>query len=127
MPPNDAVKQTPTTTSASYEVLFSYTASNATLTEGARKNSNLVFNPSTGNLETTQLNGVTIGNSPKFTDTNYYHTTGSWSGLTYTATANGGAGALAFTIPTGTTATTVAKGDHTHAYNTLTGSGTTAN
>ena len=50
------------------------------------------------------------------TDTNYYHTTGSWSGLTYTATANGGAGALAFTIPTGTTATTVAVGNHTHSY-----------
>ena len=49
-----------------------------------------------------------------FTDTNYYHTTGSWSGLTYTATANGGAGALAFTIPTGTSATTVAVGNHNH-------------
>lgn len=47
-------------------------------------------------------------------DANSYHTTGSWNGLTYTATANGGAGALAFTIPTGTTSTTVAKGDHTH-------------
>ena len=51
-----------------------------------------------------------------FKDTNYYHTTGSWSGLTYTATANGGAGALAFTIPTGTSATTVAIGNHTHNY-----------
>lgn len=37
---------------------------------------------------------------------NYYHTTGSWGGtnnLTYTATANGGAGALAFTLPTAST------------------------
>lgn len=34
---------------------------------------------------------------------NYYHTSGSWSGLTYTATANGGAGTLAFTIPSGST------------------------
>jgi hypothetical protein len=49
-------------------------------------------------------------------NTNYYHTTGSWSGLTYTAKAEGGAGALAFTIPTGTTATTVAVGNHTHSY-----------
>lgn len=49
-------------------------------------------------------------------NTNYYHTTGSWSGLTYTATANGGAGALAFTIPTGTTSSTVAAGNHTHNY-----------
>jgi hypothetical protein len=51
-----------------------------------------------------------------FTDTNYYHSTGSWSGLTYTATANGGAPALAFTIPTGTSSTTVAVGNHTHNY-----------
>jgi len=60
------------------------------------------------------------------TPANYYHTTGSWNGLTYTATANGGAGALAFTIPTGTTSTTVARGDHTHT-NMVTGSGLTAN
>ena len=59
------------------------------------------------------------------TPANYYHTTGSWNGLTYTATANGGAGALAFTIPTGTTSTTVARGDHTHT-NMVTGSGLTA-
>lgn len=57
----------------------------------------------------------------KFTDTNYYHTTGSWNGLTYTATANGGAGALALTLPTGTTSTTVARGDHTHNYLPLSG------
>ena len=56
----------------------------------------------------------TVPSDAKFTDTNYYHTTGSWSGLTYTATANGGAGALAFTIPTGTSATTVAVGNHNH-------------
>ena len=57
----------------------------------------------------------------KFTDTNYYHTTGSWNGLTYTATANGGAGALALTLPTGTTSTTVALGNHTHNYLPLSG------
>lgn len=45
---------------------------------------------------------------------NSYHTTGSWSGLTYTATDVGGADPLAFTIPTGDTSTTVARGDHTH-------------
>lgn len=32
---------------------------------------------------------------------NYYHTSGSWNGLKYTATANGGAGELSFTVPTG--------------------------
>lgn len=55
-----------------------------------------------------------LGYTPPTTDTNYYHTSGSWDGFTYTATPNGGAGALAFTIPTGSSATTVAVGNHTH-------------
>ena len=65
------VTQTATNTNADYEVLFSETADNTTRNESARKYSNLKFNPSTGNLQTTQLNGVTIGSSPKFTDTTY--------------------------------------------------------
>ena len=65
------VTQTVTTTNATYEVLFSVSTGNSTKTEGARKNNNLTFNPSTGNLTVTQLNGVTVGNSPKFTDTTY--------------------------------------------------------
>lgn len=48
------------------------------------------------------------------TDTNYYHKTGTWSGLTYTAAKVGSPDDLAFTIPTGTTATTVALGNHNH-------------
>lgn len=60
--------------------------------------------------------GKSVPSNAVFTDTNYYHTTGSWNGLTYTATANGGAGALAFTIPTGTSSTQVAIGNHTHSY-----------
>ena len=48
------VTQTVTTTSANYEVLFSATADNTTRTEAARKNNNLLFNPSTGNLQATQ-------------------------------------------------------------------------
>ena len=75
------VVQTATTTSANYEVLFSGTADNTTRTEGARKNSNLLFNPSTGNLQATQLNGVNIGSSPKFTDTTYSDATTSTAGL----------------------------------------------
>lgn len=71
---DENVKQTATTTSSDYEVLFSGTADNTTRTEGARKNSNLKFNPSTGNLQATQLNGVTIGSSPKFTDNNTTYT-----------------------------------------------------
>lgn len=57
-----SVTQTATTTSADYEVLFSSTADNTTRTEGARKNSNLKFNPSTGNLTVTKING----NTPTF-------------------------------------------------------------
>jgi hypothetical protein len=74
---NTKVTQTATTTSADYEVLFSETADNTTRTEGARKNTNLKFNPSTGNLQATQLNGVTIGSSPKFTDNDTKNTAGS--------------------------------------------------
>lgn len=48
------------------------------------------------------------------TNTNYYHQTGSWNGLTYTASAQGGAPELKLTIPTGTSSTTVAIGNHTH-------------
>lgn len=64
-------------------------------------------------LTITPGTGSAITYTPTFTDK--YHTSGSWSGLTYTATANGGAEALEFTIPTGTTSTTVAAGDHTHS------------
>jgi len=80
--------------------------------------------------------GVYVPWTDTDTNTNYYHTTGTWNGLTYTATPNGGAGELKFTIPTGSTATTVAAGNHTHSgyltshqsiYNlTIQGNGTTA-
>lgn len=97
---NNAVTQTTTSTSANYEVLFSATADNTTRTEGARKNNNLLFNPSTGNLQTTQLNGVAIGTSPKFTDTdtkvtavsNHYTPTEDASAI-LSADASGGSAA----------------------------------
>lgn len=54
--------------------------------------------------------------------TSGYHKTGSWSGLTYTALAVNGAEELKFTLPTGTSGTTVALGNHTHSqYLPLTG------
>lgn len=64
------VTQTNTTTNADYRVLFSENANDTTETKTARKSTNLKYNPSTGNLQTTQLNGVAVGSSPKFTDTN---------------------------------------------------------
>lgn len=85
---NNAVTQTATTTNANYEVLFSVTADNTTRTEGARKNSNLLFNPSTGNLQVTQLNGVAVGSSPKFTDTNTW-VANSASAAGYVASGSG--------------------------------------
>lgn len=75
-----------------------------------------VFKDATGKL--IKDSGFTIAASvpanAKFTDTNGYHTSGSWSGLTYTATSKGGAEELKFTLPTGTTSTSVAAGNHTH-------------
>jgi hypothetical protein len=74
---NTKVTQTATTTSANYEVLFSTTADNTTRTEGAGKNSNLTFNPSTGTLATTAVTVTTptIGtNSTKVPSTAWVRT-----------------------------------------------------
>lgn len=49
---NNAVTQTATSNSANYEVLFSATADNTTRTEGARKDADLYYNPSTNVLHT---------------------------------------------------------------------------
>ena len=58
---DDKVKQTNTTTSATYELLFSYTADNTERTEGARKTSTLTYNPSTKALSTGgTVNGYTL-------------------------------------------------------------------
>ena len=55
---NDSVKQTNTTTlDEDFRVLLSYSASDTTLTEGARKSSKLKFNPVTGTLTSTILKG----------------------------------------------------------------------
>ena len=62
--PSDAVftdtlvTQTPTTTNANYELLFSATADNTARTETTRKNSNLIFNPSTGRMTVTGSSGA---------------------------------------------------------------------
>ena len=76
------VTQTADTENANYEILFSATADNTTRTEGAKKNSNLTFNPSTGNMQVTKINGVTVGNSPAFTDTTIHNRIAYFCGKT---------------------------------------------
>ena len=64
-------------------------------------------------VATTYALNKTVPADAVFTDN--YHTAGSWSGLTYTLVGNGGASDISITIPTGTTGTTVALGNHTHS------------
>lgn len=75
------VTQTASTTNANYRVLMSATADDTTRTEASVKSSKIYGNPNTGNLQVTQLNGVTVGTSPKFTDTTYSAVTSSANGL----------------------------------------------
>ena len=67
---DENVTQTATTTNENFEILFSSTADNTTRTEGARKNSNLTFNPSTGVLTTTKFIGELSGNATTATTAN---------------------------------------------------------
>ena len=54
------VKQSPTTDNKDYRVLLSKSDNDTEETDIARKNTNLKYNPSTGNLQATKLNGNTI-------------------------------------------------------------------
>ena len=88
------------------------------LTQDSTDGHIITLTPSSGTAQT-----ITIPDS----DTNYYHSTGTWSGLTYSANdehANGTE--LKFTLPTGTTSTTVSRGDHTHSTSLASDTGTSA-
>lgn len=80
---DNKVDQTLTSTNANYPVIFAYdtsTTTTTTRTYGVRRDNDFYYNPSTNklvipNIEATAatittLNGVTVGSSPKFTDTN---------------------------------------------------------
>ncbi len=75
------VTQTATTTNANYEVLFSATADNTTRTEGARKDSKLTYNPSSGDLTSKYLTAtgdLTIGSWCYATDGAYNDSWGDY-------------------------------------------------
>lgn len=68
------VTQTLVTTNKNYPLLFSTRETSdttVTRTGTAQRNNSIYVNPSTGNLQTTKINGVAVGSSPKFTDTIY--------------------------------------------------------
>ena len=80
---DNKVDQTLTSTNANYPVIFAYdtsTTTTTTRTYGVRRDNDFYYNPSTNkvvvpNIEATAatfttINGVTVGTSPKFTDTN---------------------------------------------------------
>ena len=72
------------------------------------------------NLNVVGTDGITVTSQSGTSGTlyiggGYYHSTGTWNGLTYTATSENSAPKLSFTLPTGTTSTTVALGNHTHS------------
>ncbi len=113
-----ALGYTPPTSNTTYSIA-------TTSTPGLVKPVSVITKPTLNSVTTTSgryysvqmsSDGSMFVNVPwQAVPNDYYHSTGSWDGLTYTATAHEGAPELKFTLPTGTTATTVARGDHTHS------------
>ena len=68
---DEKVKQENTTSDEDYRVLLSKSANDITEIDKTWKNSDLKYNPFTGNLTAVRLNGNEIGNDPQFTDTTY--------------------------------------------------------
>lgn len=54
------VKQSPTTDNADYRILLSKSANDTEETDISRKNTNFKYNPSTGNLQVSKVNGNTV-------------------------------------------------------------------
>ena len=95
-PLNNKVTQTNTTNNAEYRVLFSENANDTTSTEGARKSTNLKFNPNTGTLTAITFNGnldwSKITNKPtSFTPSAHTHPTNQINALTGYSKAGGAA------------------------------------
>jgi len=66
------------------------------------------------NIKTVNSQSILGSGNISTPNTNYYHVAGSWSGLSYILTGKGGASNIVITLPTGTSSTTVAAGNHNH-------------
>ena len=112
------VRQTLSTTNKNYPLLMSYAESSNTTAniDNVTYRANAIYaNPSTGNLQATQLNGVTIGSAPKFTDANVtasdnHYTPATVSGQDKTASATGATAAWSIDVVKGVTLNTDGKG-----------------
>ena len=100
------VRQSLSTANSNLPLLLSYAANTTTTAnvDNVSYRSNSIYaNPSTGNLQVTKLNGVDVGNSPKFTDTNTTYSAGSnitLTGTVFSLTKANVTGALGYTPPT---------------------------
>lgn len=102
---DEKVKLTSNTGSTAVPIVLGPTSITSGTAYNCLYNANLKYTPSTGNLQTTQLNGVTVGTTPKFTDT-VTTVTSSGSGNVVTGmTASNGA--ITYTL--GTVSTTAAQ------------------
>ena len=66
---DEKVKLTSNTGSTAIPIVLGPTSITSGTAYNCLYNANLKYTPSTGNLQTTQLNGVAVGSTPKFTDT----------------------------------------------------------
>jgi len=66
---DEKVKLTSNTGSTAIPIVLGPTSITSGTAYNCLYNTNLKYTPSTGNLQTTQLNGVAVGSTPKFTDT----------------------------------------------------------
>lgn len=69
------VTQNESTSNSSFPILLKKSANTTNETDTANYNRGLVFNPGEGSLGVEKINGVEVGTSPKFTDTNTHWTT----------------------------------------------------
>lgn len=103
---DEKVKLTSNTGSTAIPIVLGPTSITSGTAYNCLYNTNLKYTPSTGNLQTTQLNGVTVGSTPKFTDTvTTVTSSGSGDVVTGMSASNGAITYTKGTINTGATCT----------------------